>query len=59
MNVGELRAALAAFSDDTEVLITDGFRGLCYRGGFSIEEFEITDGQYACDIGIGGCEEEE
>lgn len=59
MNVGELRAKLAAFSDDTEVLITDGYRCHFYRGDFTVEEFEPTDGQYVCDIGIGGCEEDE
>ncbi len=59
MNVGELRAALSAFSDDTEVLVTDGYRGLFYKGAFTVEEFEPVDGQYVCDIGIGGCEEDE
>lgn len=57
MNVGELKAALAAYPDDYEVLVTDGFQCQCYRGDFMVELFVDCDGYSFVDIGIGGCAE--
>ena len=58
MDKEEFEEALGA-ADVDEVLVTDGYRCHFYRGDFTVEEFEPTDGQYVCDIGIGGCEEDE
>lgn len=53
MKVSEMITELSKFSPDAEVLITDGFKGVFYRGNFEITEYEGC-----ADIGIGGCDEE-
>lgn len=56
MKIGELVAELLHIKDqigDREVLISDGFRGLNYRGRYSIGIFEDVDGRSYADIGIG------
>ena len=52
MKVSELINKLSEFDPDAEVLITDGFKCLCYSGNYSINLFENS-----VDIGIGGCED--
>lgn len=42
---------------DAEVLVTDGFDALCYRGDYEIVMFEDDNGAMVADIGIGGCRE--
>ena len=56
MNVGQLKQALENFNDEVELVITDGFKGLCYRGDFAVQPFEEAN-SVVVDIGIGGCEE--
>ena len=53
MTVIELIEALAKFPHDAEVLITDGWDSVFYKGDYTITEFE------GCvDIGVGGCKED-
>ena len=54
MNVKQLREALAAFPDEMEVVVFDGYRCIAYRGDWEIKEFDGT-----VDIGIGGTEVED
>lgn len=49
MNVKQLKEALAAFPDEMEVVLFDGYECIGYRGDWEIKEFEGT-----VDIGIGG-----
>jgi hypothetical protein len=48
---------LSVGDDDTEVVITDGYAAIGYRGDFSVELFDENDGQYVIDIGVGGLNE--
>lgn len=50
-------SALISETGDREVLISDGFEGLLYRGKYSIGIFEDVDGRSYIDIGIGLCRE--
>lgn len=62
MKISEVVAELLHIKDqigDREVLITDGFRGLNYRGSYSIVIFEDIDGGSYADIGIGNNLEDE
>jgi len=54
--IGQLDALLEAHGN-LEVLISDGVRGLFYKGDFEIGLFEHSD-QYV-DIGIGLCLEDD
>jgi len=54
MKVSEMIKILSDYPDSMEVLITDGFQGNCYRGEYSITEFEDVNGKVYVDIGIGG-----
>lgn len=58
MSVSELIAKLSTFQPDAEVLITDGFKCLCYRGDYDVEAWMDDAGKVCVDIGLGGCEEE-
>ena len=58
MTVGELKDKLNQFTDDTEVLITDGYLLNCYRGAYLVVEYTDMEGAVFCDIGIGHCLEE-
>jgi hypothetical protein len=42
---------------DTQVLVTDGFDAVCYRGDYEIAKWQDDDGRMVVDIGIGGCRE--
>ena len=53
--VQELIEQLQQYSPDMEVLITDGFNALCYKGQYQVKEFTDVDGKTYVDIGIGGC----
>ena len=57
MTVDDLRKILNDFPAGAEVLITDGFKGNCYRGQYEVQVFVDDDGKMCCDIGIGGCDE--
>ena len=52
MTVENLIKALSKFDMQSEVLITDGYAGLCYSGDYEIKQFENC-----VDIGIGSCED--
>ena len=54
MKVRELIELLRMYPGDMEVLITDGFYGVFYRGEYEVKEF---DG--CVDIGVGGCREDD
>ena len=54
MKVRELIELLRMYPGDMEVLITDGFYGVFYRGEYEVKEFEGS-----VDIGIGGCREDD
>lgn len=62
MKISEVVAELLRIKDqigDREILISDGFRGLNYRGRYSIGIFEDVDGRSYADIGIGNNLEDE
>ena len=56
MTVSELIDKLKKFSLEREVLITDGYNCMFYKGDYSITEFNDNGNNYV-DIGIGGCQE--
>jgi hypothetical protein len=57
MTVGELVSILKKFDSKTEVVVTDGYEALCYRGQYEVQLFQDDDGKYVVDIGIGGLRE--
>ena len=57
MKVGQLISKLKEFDPDMEVLITDGYNCMFYRGNYVLTKFE-DNGEAYVDIGIGGCMEE-
>lgn len=50
---------LKAEIGDAEVLISDGWAGLHYRGNYRIVRWNDENGTPCVDIGIGGCREPE
>lgn len=56
MTVGELIGQLKKFDPELEVLVTDGYNCMFYKGEYSITEFN-DNGTIYVDIGIGGCQE--
>jgi len=56
MTVSELIGQLEKFDPELEVLVTDGYNCMCYKGEYSINEFNDNGDNYV-DIGIGGCQE--
>lgn len=56
MTVSELIGQLEKFDPEREVLITDGYNCMFYKGEYSITEFNDNGNNYV-DIGIGGCQE--
>ena len=54
MTVQELLTVLQEFDPELEVIITDGFECIHYRGAFELKLFEDLPGKYVVDIGIGG-----
>jgi hypothetical protein len=55
MKIKELIHFLKDFSEDTEVIITDGYNCNCYSGKFQLQEWKDYDGKIKVDIGVGGC----
>lgn len=56
MTVSELIGQLEKFDHKLEVLITDGYNCMFYKGEYTITEFNDNGTTYV-DIGIGGCQE--
>lgn len=56
MTVGELVDQLNKFDPELEVLVTDGYNCMFYKGEYAITEFNDNGNNYV-DIGIGGCQE--
>jgi hypothetical protein len=57
MKLSEMITKLTALQDqygDVEVLITDGYYCMCYRGNYHIGTYRDKSTTYV-DIGIGGC----
>jgi hypothetical protein len=54
MIVSELIQKLQQLDPNKEVIITDGYECNCYRGDFTVVEFDDTYDSFV-DIGIGGC----
>lgn len=60
MKLSEMISQLSKFKEelgDVEVLITDGFDALCYRGLYEIQPWKDDSGEMTVDIGIGSCRE--
>ena len=61
MRVSEMIEQLQSLQDtwgDVEVLITDGFDSVFYRGDYGISSWMDDDGSMTIDIGVGGCRED-
>ena len=56
MTVSELIGQLEKFDPELEVLVTDGYNCMFYKGEYAITEFSDNGTTYV-DIGIGGCQE--
>ena len=56
MTVSELIGQLEKFDPELEVLVTDGYNFMFYKGEYTITEFNDNGTTYV-DIGIGGCQE--
>lgn len=62
MNLSSMISELQQMKDalgDAEVLISDGWAGLHYRGNYRIVRWNDENGTPCVDIGIGGCREPE
>jgi len=42
---------------DLEILITDGWKAVCYRGDYLLNIWKEPDGELFIDIGVGGLQE--
>ena len=54
MKVSEMIEILQSFSEDLDVLISDGYDLRFYSGEYDIQLWEDEDGVERVDIGIGG-----
>ncbi len=60
MKITELQAKLEEIKQkygDVEVVVTDGYECVGYRGEFGVCEFQEDDGEWVADIGVGGLRE--
>lgn len=57
MKVKDMINALARFNGDMDILISDGYKGIFYKG-HEFNDYLIQEFEGCVDIGVGGCEEE-
>ncbi len=55
--VGQLITQLQSFPHDREVIITDGYQAVGYRGKYQVVDYVDHLGNHYVDIGIGGLDE--
>lgn len=61
MKISQMIQELQSLNDrygDLELLVTDGYEAICYRGDYAVALWKDLDGTAYADIGIGGCREE-